>query len=168
MANLNSLYLQIQPKCTCTSCPPRYVKVLDIESTRSLNLHLVLSSRTYILSAADANAFDKWLAIFYQYAYGDVLAESAGWKQGEKKRSYKKAPYKLRYLVLTRHQQIRVYTDDQRLHLHSIVDLNDVHSFNIEVCTLCPTCSVATSCRFVGFEVFCRFHSCFMTAFCPK
>ena len=58
--------------------------------------------------------------------------ESNGWKQSHKKRSYKRASYKQRYLVLTEHQQIRVYNDEQRHILFEIMNLRDVHSFNIE------------------------------------
>lgn len=93
---------------------------------------MVLSSRTYILSANTRNDFDQWLAFFYHPVYEGILVESNGWKQSHKKRSYKRASYKQRYLVLTEYQQIRVYNDEQRHILFEIMNLRDVHSFNIE------------------------------------
>merc|ERR1719410_59673 len=105
---------------------------MDSKNSRSFIIHLVLSTRTYILSASNIDAFNEWIGVFYRYTFGDVLVESMGWKQSEKKRSYKKSSYKQRYLVLTQYQQIRVYTDEQRAKLHGIISVNDVHSFNIE------------------------------------
>ena len=122
---------------------PKYVKLLknykktsanyngknnengSIDNIRSNIIHLVLSSRTYILSANTKKDFNKWLSIFYKYIYDGVIFQSFGYKQGQKNKAFKK-----RYFVLNKYNQIKYYDNEYRNNHFGFIDLNDIHSFN--------------------------------------
>ena len=99
----------------------------SINNIRSYIIHLCLKHRTYVLSANTSSDFTKWLNLFCKYVYGGILFESYGYKEGGKNKSFKR-----RYFVINEYQQIKYYTLETRDDLKGFIDLNDIHSFNVE------------------------------------
>eukprot|EP01083_Nonionella_stella_P150060 477448_1 len=114
---------------------PRYAKYVRVlptrDTTHSYIIHLLSSSRTntYIVSAKRYDEFKQWLAIFYKYIYAGIIFESFLSKQG---RYTYKTSYTRRYFVLNEYKQMRYYNNRHRDAFHGYIDLNDIHSYDIE------------------------------------
>eukprot|EP01084_Bolivina_argentea_P255283 429335_1 len=110
---------------------PKYVTILKEykidKNERSFIIHLCEKKRTHVISADNFSSFMNWLQLFYRYIYGGILYESYGWKQGERNKAFK-----YRYFVLNKYKQIKYYNNDQREIQYGIININTVHSFNID------------------------------------
>ena len=90
------------------------------ESSRSLLIYLVTSSRTYKLSASNSNSFVEWLQNLDRYLYGEVILESFLDKKGSDHKAFKQ-----RYFAVNQYRQIKYYNNERRETLHGVIDLND-------------------------------------------
>eukprot|EP01084_Bolivina_argentea_P304968 526776_1 len=65
---------------------PKYIKILTpdnhVENHDNI-IHLILQTRTYILSIKTFSSFMTWLNHFHKYVYGNIIFESYGYLAAE-------------------------------------------------------------------------------------